>query len=85
MNINEATITIKFTENELITLMDALRCTREMRPETESNYYTNLITDFKKMLMNAEEIRQEQKPQERNNADTCPECHDLGTISSNNE
>ena len=65
--------------------MDALRCTREMRPENESNYYTNLITDFKTMLMNAEEIRQEQKPQERNKADNCPECHDLGTISSNNE
>ena len=65
--------------------MDALRCTREMRPETESNYYTNLITDFKKMLMNAEEIRKEQKPQERNKTDNCPECHDIRTITSNNE
>ena len=83
--MNEATITVKFTENELITMMDALRCTREMRPDAESNYYTTLIADFKKILMNAEEIRQEQKPQERNKADNCPECHDVRTISNSNE
>ena len=83
--MNEATILTRLKENEMVTIIDSLRCTRELRPKSESEFYTKLIDDFKKILLNAEDIRQEEKPQERNKAENCPECHDVKTISTNNE